>query len=1115
MGIKSIVRIRDDVFEPSLDESLAPSLFEVYFKSAHQIYTNAAKFFDRTYISESMRNLILDIINVLSDRGGRNIHPLFSLFGGGKTHTLIFIYHAFNDPKALAKKDLHLSSQIINLPNRPELIVLDCDSDRLAPSPIKPLEVDSHKIQTIWGILAYRLGSYDVLKEDDKEVSAPSVEALKNVFANRYAIILLDEVAKYVKRFRDSDSKKLQKYANSVVTFIENLAKAVENTKVVLILTLPVEFRKMDGTKETIVYEKGYEDVAGEIHRRINRITSTYDVPLSVDELVHALKKRIFKEIKTRRANQVVTEMLGLYGSQEAIFGEKILLRTAKMLDYYPFHPAYVEILYELTSRVKELQRTRDALKITRKVVRLIWDRDEDPYFVMPWHIDLRAKELKGILIPSSLRSFDIVLNRDLFERVKISSNPELAYIIGLGIFLKTYTYGSAIKPEKVFPTKFDVAFYTYEKSIFEKNNWDLPNIIDLLDELSGSIFLYLQKEDERYWFTPYPPIIEIIEERASEILEPDAIEELKTFIEQLYEKNLEAVLRTRRRTVTESPKVLDMKKKIILDSCEAISFDERRYVLVTCVKIPSEEDVYNLIYTKTGGTPRQFKNTIVLIYPGENTALRSLLDQVKKFISAEEIKGQLDEFYPDQAIREVQKKRLINYENAIKERIFRGVLGIFNKIAYPVSKDARESFDVVDAKSLSLSLTGIVEKTLASPEISKIAEKMSFEYLKTLFEKRLGMMFPNEERYFTVGEIINYFYVNPRLPFASEATIKEAIKDGIRDLEIGILRGNELFWKKIFRKGMQLSTVEKGSPPSSILNTDQIIPWKSATKILIERLLEKEQKLIIDPSGRKKKIEYFLSTSRGEIPLRDFTKTEGLEPIIKNNPIIMTEEIIEEDVFLEIHPNKIVVKPGEEVTINVNVRKIGKFDQLVRLSVSDGILEKSSGKPDFNTQWRFKAPKKPKRYTYEIALILEKAGKKQTRILTIDVKEEKIEEWIENLRNYENSEIIAVECSSFESFKKINDLLGNKLLIKQGKATVQTSESKVNLGGENVEPEVLHTLIKDTINYLGFQFARISEILVHLELKQDEKIIIDKSLIDNLSDLKSVKYLVRKAEGL
>ncbi|MEZ0346488.1 MAG: DUF499 domain-containing protein, partial [Infirmifilum sp.] len=410
MGLRDYAKPREDLFDETLDAQLAPSLAEVLAGKGHKLYRDPDLFFSSTYLSNVMNKVLSEVAEVVRGEGRRNIFPLFSLYGGGKTHLLLAIMHAAKSPSSLARLDPELAK--IYAEARPRVVVLDGESDELCPNPSKPLNVGPYQVRTVWGSLAHQLGRYSDLRVEDEKVYAPSAEALRRLLGAEPVVILVDEIAKYATRFIESGDAALRGYGDSVIAFLESLAKAVEGTRVALIVTLPLEVRM-----GVDVYVATYEKATKRIREGIGRVAPSYDVPLGSEEVVEVLKKRIFEEVDERRVVGLRSRYLSLYEGEQQVFGAVAVDKASKLEATAPFHPSYLEVLYDIVTRSPELQRTRDALRITRYVVRRILQSGEDPDFVMPWHIDLADDRLKGFLLTQSFESFGPIVDKDLLGR--------------------------------------------------------------------------------------------------------------------------------------------------------------------------------------------------------------------------------------------------------------------------------------------------------------------------------------------------------------------------------------------------------------------------------------------------------------------------------------------------------------------------------------------------------------------------------------------------------------------------------------------------------------------------------------------------------------------------
>jgi hypothetical protein len=58
------------------------------------VYRDPVQFFQQTYLTNSLRALLTDVMKVLRGSSGDRVLQLCTPFGGGKTHTLIALYHA-------------------------------------------------------------------------------------------------------------------------------------------------------------------------------------------------------------------------------------------------------------------------------------------------------------------------------------------------------------------------------------------------------------------------------------------------------------------------------------------------------------------------------------------------------------------------------------------------------------------------------------------------------------------------------------------------------------------------------------------------------------------------------------------------------------------------------------------------------------------------------------------------------------------------------------------------------------------------------------------------------------------------------------------------------------
>ena len=89
---REIARPHRDVLNFKQSE-FAADITQVAGGKAAPEYQDAEQFFARTYITEGMRLLLVSVAQCLAGRGGEAVIQLQTAFGGGKTHTLLAVYH--------------------------------------------------------------------------------------------------------------------------------------------------------------------------------------------------------------------------------------------------------------------------------------------------------------------------------------------------------------------------------------------------------------------------------------------------------------------------------------------------------------------------------------------------------------------------------------------------------------------------------------------------------------------------------------------------------------------------------------------------------------------------------------------------------------------------------------------------------------------------------------------------------------------------------------------------------------------------------------------------------------------------------------------------------------
>lgn len=149
-----------DVVEPHQDVAtgeflqaeFAADLGKVHQGSAPSEYKNSKEFFSRTYLTDGLSNLLLGAAKRLTGAGGDPVVELQTNFGGGKTHSMLALYHMVGGTPVedLPGLDQLLSGEELTVPGKVNRAVLVGTS--YGPSDAAKREKDyGRSIRTTWG----------------------------------------------------------------------------------------------------------------------------------------------------------------------------------------------------------------------------------------------------------------------------------------------------------------------------------------------------------------------------------------------------------------------------------------------------------------------------------------------------------------------------------------------------------------------------------------------------------------------------------------------------------------------------------------------------------------------------------------------------------------------------------------------------------------------------------------------------------------------------------------------------------------------------------------------------------------------------------------------------
>ena len=479
-----------DILEGRLTlDVFAADLWEVFRGTAPDEYKDSTQFFEKTYQTDGLRDLLSIIEGRLNGRGGDPVIQIQTPFGGGKTHALIAMYHRASEWNAQ-------KAVIVGTP--------------MSAS------------DTLWGMLETQLTG-EIDRFDG--LTSPGRDALCELLSeNQPVLILMDEVLEYMTKaagVQVADST----LATQTLAFMQELTEAAAILeKVALVITLP------SGAMER--YDEGAERLFMQLGHVAGRVEKIY-TPVQEHEIAQVIRQRLFAPINMDNAGETIRDFMD-YAEKESILppGMELSEYRKRFEAAYPFLPEAIDVLYQRWGSFPDFQRTRGVLRLLSLVIHSLKDQ-AIPYISLA-DFDLSVQEIRRELLKHIGGEYDSVISADITGEDAGAKQVD----IGLGDAHKGLKLGSRAATT-VFLYSFSggteqgVNLGEIKRSATTTGN---PSsvVAEAVEGLRGKLF-YLQHDSGRSYFTNQPNLNRILLTRMENISDS----EIDEFEETLLKKNL------------------------------------------------------------------------------------------------------------------------------------------------------------------------------------------------------------------------------------------------------------------------------------------------------------------------------------------------------------------------------------------------------------------------------------------------------------------------------------------------------------------------------------------------------------------------------------------------
>ena len=367
-------------------EKFAAHLQQVDDPKAPPDYANPVTFFAQTYITPGIRELLLNAAKRLGGNGGAPVIQTKTGFGGGKTHSLIALYHFAKSAAALVNSADPKDGERVGREVRGILSDAGLDPDDPPDASIAVLD-GTHlnaATGTLWGEMARQLGGDEALRFVEPAIAAgiaPTGADLDPLLEHvGPCVILIDELVAYA-RNADSDMRA------RLYTFVQALTQSVRRSpNAALVVTLLQSEAEVGG-------EVGV-DALRELEGILGRIEAIWE-PLRVDEAFEVVRRRLFgDDLDAAERDRTCDAFAQMYARSRKEFPQQMSeARYADRLKQcYPIHPEIFDRLYEDWSATPQFQRTRGVLRLMAIAVNALYRRADASPLLMPANLPLEGQ---------------------------------------------------------------------------------------------------------------------------------------------------------------------------------------------------------------------------------------------------------------------------------------------------------------------------------------------------------------------------------------------------------------------------------------------------------------------------------------------------------------------------------------------------------------------------------------------------------------------------------------------------------------------------------------------------------------------------------------------------
>lgn len=364
----------------------------------------ARAFFDRTYVTDGMAQLLRQGLQRLAGVNDQAAFELRQAMGGGKTHSMLALGYLATNPTVAGA-------------------VGDRITEGFTPKAAKVIVVsgrDIHHDHFLWGEIADQMGKGDDFARFwSNGARAPNESDWLALIGDAPVLILIDELPPYLDKAVTIPvgAGNLGDVTSAALSNL--LSAAIKLPRLCIVLSTLVGQYKSSSDLTRVISQ-----ITNEARRQAKPITP---VELGSDEIYSILRKRLLARDPAPLVVESVAEAYGRVLS-DAVKSKTIERAAEKIADEvaatYPFHPSLKTVVAMFKDN-EGFRQTRGLMTIAALMIRSVQKRkSNDVYLIGPQHLDLSDRAIRDTV--NNIYDLDAAITVDIVDTGSSDAHAEL-----------------------------------------------------------------------------------------------------------------------------------------------------------------------------------------------------------------------------------------------------------------------------------------------------------------------------------------------------------------------------------------------------------------------------------------------------------------------------------------------------------------------------------------------------------------------------------------------------------------------------------------------------------------------------------------------------------------